>query len=206
LDISPDALNDKGKYKLLIGSILPRPIAFVSTVGETGTNVAPFSFFTCVSTSPPMIGFTVMPGPYGPKDTLRNIRENGEFVVNIVSHSFLDQVNIAASDTPPEISEFKLSQLKEEPSILIKPPRVQESKIKFECKLYNIIELGNGPDHFIIGEVLLFDINDEIIDERYRINSEGLQPVGRMAGNLYTVCDHIIKAKRVSYDEMKSKN
>jgi flavin reductase (DIM6/NTAB) family NADH-FMN oxidoreductase RutF len=205
VEVLPGALSEKEKYKLLIGSILPRPIAFVSTIGEQGTNVAPFSFFTCVSTSPPMVGFTVMPGPYGPKDTLRNIRENGEFVVNIVSHSFLDKVNIAASDTPPNLSEFKLSHLSEEPSILIKPPRVQESMIKFECKMHSIIELGKGPDQFIIGEVLLFDINDDIVDERYRIDLERLEPIGRMAGNLYAVCDHIIKAKRVSYSEIEQK-
>lgn len=196
MHIDPTSLQQQEKYKLLIGSILPRPIAFVSTTGELGDNVAPFSFFTCVSTNPPMIGFTSMPGPYGPKDTLRNIRETGEFVVNIVSKSFVEKVNIAAVESPPNVSEFELSNLNIKESIIVKPPRVAESKIHLECKLHSILELGKGPDAFIIGEVVLFHVDDDILMDRYRIQWEGLEPIGRMAGNLYSVCDNVISVKR----------
>lgn len=202
MQINPNQLEQQENYKLLIGSILPRPIAFVSTIGEYGTNVAPFSFFTCVSTNPPMIGFTSMPGPFGPKDTLKNIQETGEFVVNIVSKSIIEQVNITATESPLGISEFDLAGLHEESSLLVKPPRVAESKINLECKLHKMIELGNGPDHFIIGEIVLFHIDDDILMDRYRIQWEGLEPIGRMAGNLYNVCDNVISIKRKKFSDL----
>jgi flavin reductase (DIM6/NTAB) family NADH-FMN oxidoreductase RutF len=204
IEIHPAKLNDSDKYQLMIGSILPRPIAFVSTVGAKGTNAAPFSFFTGVSTSPPMIGFTVMPGPYGPKDTLRNIQENREFVVNVVSQSILEQMNVAGSDSPYGVSEFSLSGLTEFPSVLIQAPRIKEAKVHYECRLHKIVELGDGPSHFIIGEVLLIHVEEEILLDQYRIDHDKLQPVGRMAGNFYTTCDRIIKVKRQKYNEIKS--
>lgn len=203
VQIDPSKLDKQEKYKLLIGSILPRPIAFVSTKGEHGSNVAPFSFFTCVSTNPPMIGFTTMPGPNGAKDTLRNIRETGEFVVNIVSKGFVDKVNISSVDSPHGVSEFTFAGLHEKESTLIQAPRVAEAKIHFECKMHSILELGHGPDAFIIGEVALFHVHDDIMMDRYRIMWEGLEPIGRMAGNLYSVCDHIISVKRRNYEDLK---
>jgi flavin reductase (DIM6/NTAB) family NADH-FMN oxidoreductase RutF len=205
MQIDPTSLREQEKYKLLIGSILPRPIAFVTTKGELGSNVAPFSFFTCVSVNPPMIGFTSMPGPHGAKDTLRNIRETGEFVVNIVSKGFVDKVNISSVDSPPGVSEFELSDLHEKQSTMVQPPRVAESKIHLECKMHNILELGRGPDAFIIGEVVLFHVDDDIMMDRYRIHGEGLEPIGRMAGNLYSVCDNVISVKRKSYHDLSTK-
>lgn len=203
MQINPSELNEQEKYKMLIGSILPRPIAFVSTKGKSCNNVAPFSFFTCVSVDPPMIGFTAMPGPYGDKDTLRNIRETGEFVVNIVSKSFIDEVSLSSVDSPSEISEFEITGLHEKKSIMVQPPSVAESKIQLECKLHKIVELGKGPDSFIIGEVVLFQVDEDILMDRYRIQWEGLEPVGRMAGNLYSVCDHVISIKRKRYQDLK---
>jgi flavin reductase (DIM6/NTAB) family NADH-FMN oxidoreductase RutF len=203
MKIDPAQLNNQEKYKLLIGTILPRPIAFVSTIGKDGNNLAPFSFYTCVSTNPPMIGFTVMPGPYGPKDTIRHIRETGEFVVNVVSQSIVEQVNITATDSPPGVNEFEVAKLTEEPSMLVRAPRVKEAKVHFECRMHSIVELGKGPDNFIIGEVVMFHVNDDVLMERYRINLEKLDPVGRMAGNFYTRCQDLIKIDRHKYESDK---
>lgn len=202
MQIDPSVLKHQERYKLLIGSILPRPIAFVSTLGSKGPNVAPFSFFTGVSVDPPMVGFTSMPGPYGPKDTLRNIEETGEFVVNIVSKSFVEKMNITAADSPIGVSEFELAGLQEKESVIVAPPAVAESKVKLECKLHKIVELGEGPNAFIIGEVVLFHIDDDIMMDRHRIDWEGLEPVGRMAGNLYSVCDNVISIKRKKYEDL----
>ncbi|WP_077211675.1 flavin reductase family protein [Bacillus dakarensis] len=202
MQINPAELQHQDRYKLLIGSIVPRPIAFVSTLGKHGPNLAPFSFFTGVSVDPPMVGFTSMPGPYGPKDTQLNIQETGEFVVNIVSSSFLEKMNITAADSPIGVNEFELAGLQEKESISVKPPRVAESKIHLECKLHKIVELGEGPNAFIIGEVVLFHIDDDIMMDRHRIRWEGLEPVGRMAGNLYTVCDNVISIKRKRYQDL----
>lgn len=202
MQIDPSVLKHQERYKLLIGSILPRPIAFVSTLGSQGPNVAPFSFFTGVSVDPPMVGFTSMPGPYGPKDTLRNIEETGEFVVNIVSKSFVEKMNITAADSPMGVSEFELAGLQEKESVMVAPPAVAESKVKLECKLHKIVELGEGPNAFIIGEVVLFHIDDDIMMDRHRISWEGLEPVGRMAGNLYSVCDNVISIKRKRYEDL----
>jgi flavin reductase (DIM6/NTAB) family NADH-FMN oxidoreductase RutF len=204
MDLNPKDLTQKENYKLLIGSIVPRPIAFVSTQGEKGSNVAPFSFFTCVSTDPPMIGFTSMPGPYGDKDTLRNIRETGEFIVNVVSHSFVEKVNISASDTPPGVSEFDEAQLTEIPGTTVNCPRVAEAKIHLECKMHSILEHGAGPDRFVIGEIVEIHVNDEIMMERLRIDMDGLEPIGRMAGHFYVVCDNLIKVKRKTYQGEKA--
>lgn len=203
MQIDPSSINAQETYKLLIGSILPRPIAFVSTKGKLGSNVAPFSFFTCVSVNPPMIGFTTMQGPYGAKDTLRNIRETGEFVVNIVSKNFIDKVSDASIDSPPEISEFELVGLHEKKSKMVEPSSVAESKIQLECKMHTILELGKGPDSFIIGEVVLFHVDENIMMDRYRIDREGLEPIGRMAGNLYSICDNVISLKRKRYEDLK---
>jgi flavin reductase (DIM6/NTAB) family NADH-FMN oxidoreductase RutF len=204
VDIRPSDLSGQEIYKLLIGTILPRPIAWVSTQGEDGVNLAPFSFFTCVSTNPPMIGFTVMPGPFGEKDTLRHIRENREFVINVVSRSILDQMNITATDAPPGVNEFELAGLTEEASQCVKVPRVKEAKVHFECKMHSIVGLGLGPDHFVIGEVMNFHVNDEIMMDRYRIDVESLDPVGRMAGNFYTTSDHLLKKLRIPYKDIQS--
>jgi flavin reductase (DIM6/NTAB) family NADH-FMN oxidoreductase RutF len=195
MHIKPSDITEKEVYKLLIGSILPRPIAFVSTIGEDGPNLAPFSYFTCVSTSPPMVAFSLQPGPYGPKDTLRHIRENGEFVVNIVSRSFIDKVNIAATDFAPGINEFEQAELTETPSLLVKPPGVAESLVNLECRKYTILELGK--DTLVIGEVVSFHVNDDVLLERYRIDLDKLDPVGRLAGNLYSTCENRIEIKRI---------
>jgi flavin reductase (DIM6/NTAB) family NADH-FMN oxidoreductase RutF len=190
LIVDPASTDHSSVYKLLIGSVVPRPIAFVSTVSPEGAfNVAPFSFFTVASSNPPALVFTVghraTPDPR--KDTLRNITTAREFVVNIVSEEFGPKMNICAGDYPPEVDEFQLSGLTPIPSDLVKAPRVAESHVNMECRLlYTIAMSGlvNGGN-LVLGEVVRFHIDDAYFNN-YRIDQDKLRAIGRMAGNSYT--------------------
>ena len=185
------ATNDpKNIYKLMIGAIVPRPIAFVSSISADGIrNLAPFSFFTAVSANPPVICFSPMVrGADGTwKDTLRNIESTREFVVNIVSEDFSQQMNACSADFPPEVDEFSESGLTAVPSDLVKPPRVGESRICMECRLLRTVHVSDKPlgGSLVIGEVLRFHVADELFDE-FRIDADKLRPIGRMGGPTYT--------------------
>lgn len=188
--VDPASTDYTSVYKLLIGSVVPRPIAFVSTISPEGAfNVAPFSFFTVASSNPPALVFTVgqraTPDPR--KDTLRNITTAREFVVNIVSEEFGPKMNICAGDYPPDVDEFQLSGLTPIPSDLVKAPRVAESHVNMECRLlYTIAMSGlvNGGN-LVLGEVVRFHIDDAYFNN-YRIDQDKLRAIGRMAGNSYT--------------------
>ena len=187
--IDPKSTDPFNIYKLLIGSILPRPIAFVSTMGADGIyNLAPFSFFTAISANPPAIAFAPMLSMQGKrKDSLNNAERLGEFVVNIVSEDIVRPMNETSADFPPEIDEFEVSGLTPIPSDLVAVPRVKESHIAMECKLRQIVELSSLPlgGSLVIGEVVRFHVDDEYFDD-YRIDVDKLRPVGRMAGFTYT--------------------
>lgn len=187
--IDPKSTEPFNIYKLLIGSILPRPIAFVSTMGADGIyNLAPFSFFTAISANPPAIAFAPMMSLQGKrKDSLNNAERLGEFVVNVVSEDIVRPMNETSADFPPEIDEFEVSGLTPIPSDLVAVPRVKESHIAMECKLRQIVELSSLPlgGSLVIGEVVRFHVDDEYFDD-YRIDVDKLRPVGRMAGFSYT--------------------
>ena len=174
-------------YKLLIGSVVPRPIAFVSTVSPEGVyNLAPFSFFNAVCADPPTVLFC--PNNRSPiKDTLSNVRATGEFVVNIVSEDIAEKMNICSGDYPPEVDEFQVSGLTAGPSDLIKPPRVLEAHVNMECKVMQIIQISDRPwgGNVVLGEVVRFHVDDAIVED-FRINPDKLLAVGRMGGNEYT--------------------
>ncbi len=148
MTIDPSTTETLNVYKLMIGSIVPRPIAFVSTVSQDGIrNLAPFSFFTGVSANPPIICFCPMrrEGAHPRKDTLRNISDTREFVVNVVSEEIAQQMNITSGEYPPEVDEFELAGLTPIPSDLVKPPRVAEAHVHMECRLYLWMEIGALP-------------------------------------------------------------
>lgn len=174
-------------YKLLIGTIVPRPIAFVSTVSPAGVfNLAPFSFFNAVCAEPPVITFAA--GYRVPaKDTLAHVRASGEFVVNIVSEEIAEAMNLCSGEYPPEVSEFEISGLTPVASDLVRPPRVEESPVSMECRLLQIVDVSTLPKggSLVIGEVVRFHI-DEAIASNYRIDPDKLRAVGRMGGNEYT--------------------
>ena len=188
-------------HKLMIGSIVPRPIALVSTISNSGVrNLAPFSYFNGVCSKPPTIMFA--PARRGwdgkEKDTLINIRDTKEFVVNIVSESIGDKMVLCSTDFEAEIDEFKASGLTPIPAKKISAPLVKESKISFECQLNQIVEIGDGQagsGFIVIGSIVLFHIDDNVYQDGH-INLEKLNPLGRVAGNKYTLSNKTIEIVR----------
>lgn len=177
-------------YKLMTGSIVPRPIAWVSTISEDGKyNLAPFSFFNGVAVMPPTVGFTVAYGDddRGYKDTYRNLMANGECVVNMVNEPNAYAMNTTAKDFPYEVDEFVEAGLTPLASELIRPMRVKESPIQFECKLHQVVTLKNDLGHsdLMLCSVLMIHIDDSVYDGNHKINQEALQSVGRMGGSHY---------------------
>lgn len=188
--VDPKATGWLDTYRLMIGAIVPRPIAFVSTLSPEGIrNLAPFSFFTGVSANPPVICFCPMRrgGPVPHKDTLRNITVTREFVVNVVSEEFAQEMNVTSAEFPPEVDEFEAAGLTPIPSDLVKPPRVKESHIHMECALYLLVEVGGleGSGNLVLGEVLRFHVDDQYVDD-FKIDPARLRPIGRMGGAGYT--------------------
>ena len=187
--VDPGAAETRNIYKLLIGAILPRPIAFVSSLSADGIrNLAPFSFFTAISANPPVICFSPMvrSSDGAHKDTLNNIEATREFVVNIVSEEFAQQMNLCSGEYPPEVDEFQVSGLTPVPSDLVKPPRVRESHVNMECRLLQIVRVSEKPlgGSLVIGEVLRFHVDDALFDD-FRIDPAKLRAIGRMGGTAY---------------------
>ena len=189
--LDPKELPLQETHKLMIGSIVPRPIAFVSTLSKDGfENLAPFSYFNGICSNPPSIMFCPARRGYDgkTKDTLNNIRDTEEFSVNIVSEDFAEQMVSTSTDFEPEVNEFEVSGLTPVPCQKIAPPKVAEAKISFECKLNQIVPVGNegpGGGFVVIGTIVLFHIDDDVYEDGY-INLEKLRPIGRLAGNMYT--------------------
>lgn len=179
-------------YRLLTGLVLPRPIAFVSTLSAEGVaNVAPFSFFTVASADPPVLAISIdLRFGHQIKDTLRNILSSGEFVVNVVSEELVQAVNVASLDWEPGIDEFARAGLTAvRDNIVVKPPRVEESPAQFECRHLRSVEFGKWT--LVLGEVLAFRCRAELLNDRMRVDIDALKPLGRLAGNDYCrVRDH----------------
>jgi flavin reductase (DIM6/NTAB) family NADH-FMN oxidoreductase RutF len=193
LIIDPDTLDPQSRYKLLIGSVVPRPIAWTSTVSREGVrNLAPFSFFTVASRNPPMLCISVGPRtdqPPDTKDTLNNITEMGEFVINIVSLPLSNSMYESSGTHPPKADEFEKAGLTPAPCEVVTAPRVEEAAVSMECVLDRVLELGTY--HLIIGRVVRFHVRDELY-ENGRIDVAKLQPLGRLAGN-YTKVETIFE-------------
>lgn len=195
MELDPEQLAVADRYKVMIGSIVPRPIAFVSTISPRGvTNLAPFSFFCGVGSNPMTLAFCPANKPDGTdKDTLRNALPTleggmGEFVVNVATESILDQVALAAEPLGYEESEFELTGLSPSPSRRVAPPRVAQSPIAFECRTVQIIRTNPGipaGGNLVLGEVLLIHVDDELINARFHIDPALLAAVGRMGGLSY---------------------
>jgi flavin reductase (DIM6/NTAB) family NADH-FMN oxidoreductase RutF len=192
--IDPSKLDPRSSYKLLIGAVVPRPIAWTSTVSRKGTrNLAPFSFFTVASRQPPTFCISVGPPPEteggerATKDTLSNIEVTGEFVINIVSLSLSNTMHESSKNHPPEADEFRKAGLTPAPCQVIRAPRVGEAGVSMECLLDRILDLGS--DHLVIGRMVRFHVKDELYEDG-RIDVAGLDPLGRLAGN-YTKVETI---------------
>src|SRR4051812_2284282 len=184
--IDPTTVAPNINYRILVSSVVPCPIAFVSTVSIEGVyNLAPFSFFNVVCGDPPVVCFSpIWRDP--PKDTIVNIRAMREFVVNIVSEEIVEKMNVCSGEYPSTVDEFKMSGLTPVASDLDRPPRVQESHVNMECRLLQIVEVSDRPmgGDLVLGQVVRFHIDDAVISD-FRIDADKLDAVGRMSGYDY---------------------
>jgi flavin reductase (DIM6/NTAB) family NADH-FMN oxidoreductase RutF len=196
MDVASADLPYLDFYNILISSVVPRPIAWVSTLSAVGQpNLAPFSFFNAVSTKPPLLAFAPARRPPEnasgtegePKDTLRNIRDTKEFVISTVTYELAETMNLTAGDYDAEVNEFELAKIESAPSRIVRPRRVAKSPVSFECKLRQILDFSPAPDggSLVIGEIVSIHIEDEYLKEG-RIDRNSLDLIGRMGGMQYT--------------------
>lgn len=182
--IDPAELDVTSVYKLLTGAVVPRPIAWVSTRSRDGVlNLAPYSFFNVASREPPMLMLSIGPRTGGedyPKDTLTNIRETEEFVVNMVSLTLANAMHATSINHAPEVDEFAYAGVTPADCVVVKTPRVAEARVSMECTLEHLLPLGS--DHLVIGRMQRYHIEDALISHG-RIDQKALDPLCRMAGN-----------------------
>lgn len=203
MQLDPATLPWQDTYKLMIGAIVPRPIAFVSTISPEGVpNLAPFSFFNGVCPAPFCVSVSIMrrSADGSKKDTLHNIEATGEFVVNVVTEAIASAMNETATEFPPEVDEFQVGGFTPVPSAVVRPPRVAESPVNLECRLVQVVELGARPgaSSLVIGQVVQMHIRDDLY-ENGRIDFTRLQPVARLAGNWYTTLGRLFELVRKPY-------
>ena len=201
MQIDPQSFDNF--YRVLTGVVVPRPIAFVSTRSADGVaNLAPFSFFNAVAPHPPTIIFSSSRNAGRKyKDTLSNVEETGEFVVNVVVDDIAEAMNRTAAEFPADTNEFEIAGLTEALSAIVKAPRVAESPVNMECRLSQVINIGEG-DHqhgLVIGEIVMMHIRDDIING-HRINHQILKPTGRLAGSMYCHTADIFEMVRPVYN------
>lgn len=190
--IDPADLDAAQSYKLLIGSILPRPIAWVSTRSVDGVdNLAPVSFFTAAGRKPPRIHLSLQARSDGVtlKDTFVNIRDTGEFVINIAVLPLADEVHRSAFEFDPTVDEFDALGVAKEPCAVVKAPRIKESPISFECNVFHIFAAEHANDHIVWGEVVRFHIRDDLYLDNGRIDTAAIPVIGRLAAE-YTLVDN----------------
>jgi len=199
MDVVPSALPHRELYSILISAVVPRPIAWVSSLSASGQpNLAPFSFFNAVCSKPPLLAFA--PGMRAPKqpavesggdweqkDTLRNVRETGEFVINLVTYELAEAMNLTSGDYDSSVDEFELAKVASASSKVVRPRRVAESPVSFECKLHQILDFNPEPEggSLVIGQIVSIHINDEHIKQG-RLDRNSLDLIGRMGGMQYT--------------------
>lgn len=192
---SPSELSHKDLYGLLLNAVAPRPIAWVSTLSASGQpNLAPFSFFNVVSVDPPLLGFS--PGRRASrqdagrseaKDTLRNIRETKEFVVNVVTYELAEAMNLTSGEYDESVNEFEVAKLTTAASAVVNAPRVAESPVSFECKLHQILDFSTAPTggSLVLGEIVSIYINDANLKDG-KLDRNSLDLIGRMGGLQYS--------------------
>lgn len=188
--IDPSETSTRDMYQHMIRAITPRPIAWVSSVSNRGiVNLAPFSFFSGVTANPPSVVISVANRRDGSKkDTLLNIEENGQFVVNVVNRTLAEAMNQTSAEYPPEVDEFEAAGLTPIPSMRINPPRVSGAPIQMECELIQVVPVGEGPaaSHLVIGRILVMHVDDQVVDKEGNIDPSKVDAVGRMGGASYT--------------------
>jgi len=200
MKIDPRDLSRTASYSLFISALVPRPIAWVSTLSAAGRpNLAPFSFFMGVASDPPTLAVAIGRRRGQPKDTARNIEATGEFVVNVVTESLARAMVRTSGDFPPETSEFVEAGLTPIPSERIAPPRVKESPVHMECRLERMLLVGRSETALVLGEVVLFHIDDALWTGS-DIRVEALKPLARLGGALYAPLGETLEIPRPVVD------
>lgn len=198
-DVDPSALPERQAYFLLTGLVVPRPIAWVSTVSPQGVrNVAPHSYFNALSSDPPVIHFTST----GVKDTLTNVRATGEFVVNVVDEALLEPMNTTAADFPSGEDEFAWAGLDHEPAATVAAPRVAAAKAHLECTVRAILSIGTG--NLVLGDVRHIHVAGAVWRDG-RVDQDALRAVGRLSGSTYTIVDDVVSLRRPTWDEVRER-
>ncbi|CAB3633281.1 hypothetical protein LMG26685_01118 [Achromobacter mucicolens] len=191
-------LNPEQTYRLMSGIIVPRPIAWISSVNAHGVvNLAPFSCYTFVSNQPPMIGVNIGRKAGQRKDTGRNIMENGHFVVNIADETLLDPLHESAQEHPPEVSEADLLGLPVIPGVVVATPRLSAAPISLECRLHSVTPFGNTGAEFFVGEVVMFHIREGLMQDG-KIDTATLRPICRIGGPNYASLGEIITKRGIA--------
>lgn len=198
--IDPAHTSQSDVYKILTGSVIPRPIGWISTISEDGVpNLAPFSFFNVVGEDPPHVMFsTVRPGNSN-KDTLNNVLATKQFVVNMAVEELVEAVNTSSASLPADVNEFDYAGVTQAPGIKVKAPRVLESPINFECELvhhYTLEDHKHGGATIMIGRVVMFHVDESVLLDNYKINPEVYKPVARLAGSNYAKLGEVFSIKR----------
>ena len=206
----PQTLGERETYKLLIGCVVPRPIAWVSTLDLAGVrNLAPFSFFNGIGSNPPALSISVnyVDSHDQRKDTLRNISDTGEFVVNIVDEDLAQAMNATAASYPSGVDEFEIAGVAAAPSVTVRPARVAGAPVSLECKLFTLVPVGEGPGSatVVIGVIQMMHIRSDIIDERHHIDITKLRPIARLAGAAYAYVHDTFDMVRPVYDKATGK-
>lgn len=186
-------LDSESAYRLIVGTVVPRPVAWITTLGEDGrVNAAPFSSYNYVATSPPMVAVNIVTRAGQDKDTARNIRASGEFVVNVPTEDTLEVMHATAAEYPADCSETEALGIELIPSHHVKPPRIAATPVQLECRLDKIVPLGTGLNVLYIAEVVGFHLSDRIYDGR-RVDSVGMRPIARMGGPFYAALGEIFQ-------------
>ncbi len=200
MEFNPDTLEASAIYKLLTGSVIPRPIGWISTIDESGiNNLAPFSYFNIIGDDPPHVMFSTVRGNNTNKDTLNNVLTNKQFVVNMVTEDLVAQMNATAQTVPAEIDEFELAGVTPIASTKIQPNRVKESPITFECEMVHHYFLENhkqGGACIVVGRIVIMHIDESVLLDNYKINMETYKPVSRLAGANYSKLGELFSVKR----------
>ena len=200
MEINLMNLEPRHAHDLLTSAVIPRPIAWVSTMNKEGqTNLAPFSFFTGVSWSPPVLAFSVVNRADGTlKDTAKNIREVPEFVVHIVSVDLLATMEYSAKPIPYGTDDISITGIHWLSSRTIKPRRVQEAKIAFECTLERIVTVSEGPNagNLMLGRIQLVHVRDDLLKDGREVDWQGLDILGRLSGNRYCAVRSVIESEK----------
>ncbi len=198
MEIDPSRTTAESMYQLLNSIVVPRPIAWVSTLDTQGVrNLAPFSYFNIVSSAPPILMVSINQRDGRPKDTLANILTTREFVVNVVDEELAAQMNCTSGNYPPEVDEFQEAGLPPASSVKVQPPRVSAAPISLECELLQTLKFPRSSYTTVFGEVVYIRIDDRVLNERGRVDAEKLKPIGRLGGRgWYTTLGRLFEMVR----------